>query len=191
MGSNRYFEPELECASREKLSQIQSEGLVKLVKANYDKVPAMRKKMDAAGVEPGDIKTIEDIAKLPFTEKTDLRDNYPYGLFAVDRKELVRIHASSGTTGKQTVVGYTAQDVANWTKGSARSLVAAGATEEDMVHVSYGYGLFTGGLGLHYGVEMINAVAILLSVQVIPADKFRYYKILVRISSVALLPMLF
>ncbi len=112
---------------------------------------------------PGDIKTIDDITKLPFTVKQDLRDNYPFGLFAVPKDRLVRIHASSGTTGKQTVVGYTQNDIDVWAEGAARALTAAGATKTDSIHVSYGYGLFTGGLGLHYGAEKLGATAIPVS----------------------------
>ena len=115
------------------------------------------------GLLPGDIKSIDDIHKLPFTYKTDLRDNYPFGMIAVPKEQLVRIHASSGTTGKQTVVGYTKNDIDVWAKGAARALVAAGATKSDYIHVSYGYGLFTGGLGLHYGAEMLGATAIPVS----------------------------
>ena len=159
----KYYEPTIECASRDLLASIQSHYLTKLVQNNYDNVPVIRKRMQDIGIEPGDIKTIEDIVKLPFTDKTDLRDNYPFGLFAVPARDLVRIHASSGTTGKQTVVGYTKNDVLNWSRGAARALVAASATCEDMIHVSYGYGLFTGGLGMHYGAELINATAVPVS----------------------------
>lgn len=116
--------------------------------------------MDEAGVKPEDIKSVKDLAKLPFTVKQDLRDNYPYGMFAVPTSEVVRIHASSGTTGKQTVVGYTAKDIDIWAECAARSLAAVGATKHDFVHVSYGYGLFTGGLGMHYGAEKLGATAI-------------------------------
>ena len=116
--------------------------------------------MDEAGVKPEDIKSVKDLVKLPFTVKQDLRDNYPYGMFAVPTSEVVRIHASSGTTGKQTVVGYTAKDIDIWAECAARSLAAVGATKHDFVHVSYGYGLFTGGLGMHYGAEKLGATAI-------------------------------
>ncbi|NLF80691.1 MAG: phenylacetate--CoA ligase, partial [Clostridia bacterium] len=163
MNITQYFEPTIECASRELLAAIQSDALSRLVKANYEHVPLMRDKMREAGLEPGDIRTIEDLPKLPFTVKTDLRDTYPFGMFAVPPRDLVRIHASSGTTGKQTVVGYTAEDVHNWSRGVARALIAAGATRDDMIHISYGYGLFTGGLGLHYGAEMIHAIAVPVS----------------------------
>lgn len=163
MNITQYFEPTIECASRDLLSAIQSDALSRLVKANYEHVPLMRDKMLEAGIEPGDIRSIEDLPKLPFTVKTDLRDTYPFGMFAVPPRDLVRIHASSGTTGKQTVVGYTAEDVHNWSRGVARALIAAGATRDDMIHISYGYGLFTGGLGLHYGAEMIHATAVPVS----------------------------
>lgn len=152
-----------ESASREQMAALQSERLVKTVKRVYENVPFYKDKFDSLGIKPGDIRSIEDITKLPFTVKTDLRDNYPFGLFAVPQSELVRIHASSGTTGKQTVVGYTAKDIEVWAECAARSIAAAGGTREDIVHVSYGYGLFTGGLGLHYGAEYLGATALPVS----------------------------
>lgn len=155
-----YFQPEIECASREVMHYIQSKRLRRLVERCYQNVPVYRKRMDEMGVLPGDIKEIEDVRKLPFTTKTDLRDNYPFGLFAVPKAQLARIHASSGTTGKQTVVGYTKADIDAWATGAARSIMMVGGTKEDFVHVSYGYGLFTGGLGLHYGAEKLGATAI-------------------------------
>lgn len=158
-----YYQPEIETASREELKKIQSERLVATVKRCYDNVPFYKKKFDEIGLKPEDIKSIDDITKIPFTVKQDLRDNYPFGLFAVPKEELVRIHASSGTTGKQTVVGYTQGDIDRWSDGAARALVAAGCTKSDYVHVSYGYGLFTGGLGLHYGAEKVGATAIPVS----------------------------
>ena len=158
-----YFQPEIECASREVMHYIQSKRLRRLVERCYQNVPVYRKRMDEMGVLPGDIKEIEDVQKLPFTTKTDLRDNYPFGLFAVPKSQLARIHASSGTTGKQTVVGYTKADIDAWATGAARSIVMVGGTKEDFVHVSYGYGLFTGGLGLHYGAEKLGATAIPVS----------------------------
>lgn len=161
--ASQYYEPAIECASREVLHYIQSHALNKLVEANYYHIPVMRKRMDDMGILPGDIKTIDDLSKLPFTTKTDLRDNYPFGMFAVPHTDLVRIHASSGTTGKQTVVAYTATDIRNWSRGAARAIVGAGGTKHDMIHISYGYGLFTGGLGLHYGAEMLGATAIPVS----------------------------
>ena len=157
---DNYFEPDLETAPREVLHWIQSRRLVKMVENCYNNVPLYKKRFDEMGLLPGDIKSIDDIHKLPFTYKTDLRDNYPFGMIAVPKEQLVRIHASSGTTGKQTVVGYTKNDIDVWAKGAARALVAAGATKSDYIHVSYGYGLFTGGLGLHYGAEMLGATAI-------------------------------
>ena len=160
---DNYFEPDLETAPREVLHWIQSRRLVKMVENCYNNVPLYKKRFDEMGLLPGDIKSIDDIHKLPFTYKTDLRDNYPFGMIAVPKEQLVRIHASSGTTGKQTVVGYTKNDIDVWAKGAARALVAAGATKSDYIHVAYGYGLFTGGLGLHYGAEMLGATAIPVS----------------------------
>ena len=157
------LKPDAEAASREQMAALQSERLVKTVKRVYDNIPFYKDKFDSLGIKPGDIRGIEDITKLPFTVKTDLRDNYPFGLFAVPQSELVRIHASSGTTGKQTVVGYTAKDIEVWAECAARSIAAAGGTREDIVHVSYGYGLFTGGLGLHYGAEYLGATALPVS----------------------------
>ena len=163
MSNQRYFQPEIETASRDCLHAIQSARLVKMVENCYANVPFYRVKFDEAGLRPGDIRSIDDIGKLPFTTKQDLRDTYPYGLFAVPKERLVRIHASSGTTGKQTVVGYTQRDIQRWSEGAARALVAAGCTKDDYVHVSYGYGLFTGGLGLHYGAELLGATVIPVS----------------------------
>lgn len=157
------LKPDAEAASREQMAALQSERLVKTVKRVYENIPFYKDKFDSLGIKPGDIRGIEDITKLPFTVKTDLRDNYPFGLFAVPQSELVRIHASSGTTGKQTVVGYTAKDIEVWAECAARSIAAAGGTREDIVHVSYGYGLFTGGLGLHYGAEYLGATALPVS----------------------------
>lgn len=158
-----YFQPEIECASRDYLHAIQSARLIRMVTNAYAHVPFYKKKLDEAGITPDDIHSIDDITKLPFTVKTDLRDNFPYGLFAVQPRDLVRIHASSGTTGKQTVVGYTAHDIDVWSQCAARALAAAGATKDDFIHISYGYGLFTGGLGLHYGAEKLGATAIPVS----------------------------
>lgn len=158
-----YFEPEIECASREVLHYIQSQKLVKMVENCYNKIPLYKKRFDEIGILPGDIKSIDDISKLPFTYKTDLRDNYPFGMFAVPHEELVRVHASSGTTGKQTVVGYTKHDIDIWARGAARGLAAAGGTKSDFIHISYGYGLFTGGMGIHYGAEKLGATAIPVS----------------------------
>jgi len=153
----------VEAMDCEALRALQTERLINMVTRCYNNVPFYRRKLDEMGLSPDDIKSIDDITKLPFTLKTDLRDNYPYGLFAVPREDLVRIHASSGTTGKQTVVGYNAHDIEIWAESAARALVAAGATKSDYVHVAYGYGLFTGGLGLHYGAEHMGATSIPVS----------------------------
>lgn len=155
-----YYKPEIECAPRSELEALQSYRLSRTVRRVYENVAPYRKKMDEAGVKPEDIKSIADLQKLPFTVKQDLRDNYPYGMFASPMKDIVRIHASSGTTGKQTVVGYTAHDIDMWAECAARALVSVGGTKDDFVHVSYGYGLFTGGLGIHYGAEKLGATAI-------------------------------
>ena len=150
----------METAPRQQLFHLQSYNLSRTVYHAYKNVPMYRKRMDEAGVKPEDILSVNDLKKLPFTYKQDLRDNYPYGMFAVPPSELQRIHASSGTTGKQTVVGYTHHDIEIWSECAARALVAAGATKDDFVHVSYGYGLFTGGLGIHNGAEMMGATVI-------------------------------
>lgn len=142
------------------MEQWQSLSLSKTIRRVYERVPLIKQRMDELGVKPGDIKHIKDISKLPFTTKFDLRDTYPYGLFACDLKDVVRLHASSGTTGKQIVVGYTEKDIGIWSECAARSIVAAGGSKDDIVHVSYGYGLFTGGLGLHYGAELLGAVTL-------------------------------
>ena len=155
-----YFTPDIETASRDYLTAIQSARLIKMVENCYKHVPFYKQKFDEIGLLPGDIKSIADITKLPFTIKQDLRDNYPFGLFAVPKEKLVRVHASSGTTGKQTVVGYTKHDISIWSESAARALSAAGATKGDYIHISYGYGLFTGGLGLHYAAEKLGATAI-------------------------------
>ncbi len=157
------FKPEIECASRDYLRALQSARLIKMVKNAYDNVPFYKKLLDDHGVAPEDIHSIDDIVKLPFTVKQDLRDNYPFGLFAVKEDKLARIHASSGTTGKQTVVGYTKKDIEAWSDGAARAITAAGGTKNDKIHVSYGYGLFTGGLGIHYGAEYMGATTIPVS----------------------------
>ncbi|MCF0203027.1 MAG: phenylacetate--CoA ligase [Bacteroidaceae bacterium] len=151
------YNPERECMSREDLKKLQSERLVKIVRHTYDNVPFYRQRMDEVGVTPDDIKSIDDITKLPFTSKKDLRDTYPDGLFAVPRAEIIRLHASSGTTGKPIVAGYTQHDLDNWSEGVARCLTACGATKEDTIQVSYGYGLFTGGLGAHDGATKLGA----------------------------------
>jgi len=158
-----YFTPWVECASRETMLGIQSSRLSDMVRRCYDNVPFYRQRLDEAGIQPHHIRSVDDLSKLPFTYKQDLRDTYPFGMFAVPKKELVRIHSSSGTTGKMTVVGYTQRDIDDWAEDAARAIVAAGGTMEDSIHVSYGYGLFTGGLGLHYGAEKLGATAIPVS----------------------------
>ncbi len=158
-----YYQPQIETASRETIVALQNERLVKTVKRVYENVPFYHEKMDAVGVKPEDIRSIDDLHKLPFSYKKDLRDTYPFGLFAVPMKEVVRLHASSGTTGKQIVVGYTKNDMELWADCFARALVAAGATADDIVHVSYGYGLFTGGLGADGGAMRIGATAVPVS----------------------------
>lgn len=145
------------------MTALQSERLIKLVDYVYNNVEFYRKKMDAQGVKPSDIKGIEDISKLPFTTKDDLRDNYPFGLFAVPQSEIVRIHASSGTTGKATVVGYTRDDLEVWAECVARCFNMAGVDKDDIVQIAYGYGLFTGGLGAHCGAEKIGAMVVPMS----------------------------
>ncbi|MBR6288636.1 MAG: AMP-binding protein, partial [Acholeplasmatales bacterium] len=158
-----YFQKDFECMSKEDIKRVQSEKLVKQVKYVYDNVECYRKRMDEAGVKPEDIKSIDDITKLPFTYKSDLRDYYPYGLFAKPLSEIVELHASSGTTGKRIVVGYTKNDLDMWASCAARMLSAIGATKEDIIQISYGYGLFTGGFGLHYGAEKLGLTVIPIS----------------------------
>lgn len=161
--SVHYWDEEMETLPRVGLESIQLRRLKHLVARVYRTVEPYRRKMDAAGVKPEDIKSLADLAKLPFTVKDDLRDNYPFGLFTVPLEEVVRVHASSGTTGKATVVGYTAKDIETWSDVMARALCCAGATKGDMIHNAYGYGLFTGGLGAHYGIERLGATAIPVS----------------------------
>ena len=160
---NIIFNPAAETLSRDEIHEIQSRELRDVTRRVYDNVPFYRKKMDALGVKPEDIKTAEDIKYLPFTEKSDLRDNYPFGLFAAPQEQIVRVHASSGTTGKPTVAGYTQYDLDMWAELMARSLSCAGVNKKSIVHVAYGYGLFTGGLGAHYGAERIGATVIPVS----------------------------
>ena len=152
-----------ECMDREQMRLLQGARLKKLVHRVYQHTPFYRDKMQQMGLTPDDIDTIDDIVKLPFTTKQDLRDNYPYGLFAAPQSEIVRLHASSGTTGKPTVVGYTHRDLSIWSESIARCLTAFGTTRDDLFTVAYGYGLFTGGLGLHYGVEHLGATVIPMS----------------------------
>ena len=150
----------IENASRDEIAALQLTRLRWSVRHAYDNVAHYRQKFDAAGVHPDDLKTLADLAKFPFTTKQDLRDNYPFGMFAVPREHVVRIHASSGTTGKPTVVGYTKQDIDTWAQLMARSIYASGGRPGDKIHVSYGYGLFTGGLGAHYGAERLGCTVI-------------------------------
>jgi phenylacetate-CoA ligase len=156
---NRHFE----CMDRQELKKVQSERLRETVERVYFNVPYYRNKMQEAGLGPESIQSTDDLHKLPFTTKQDLRDNYPFSLFAVPMSEIVRVHASSGTTGKPTVVGYTRRDIDTWSEVMARTLTSAGANRNDFIHIAYGYGLFTGGLGLHYGGEKIGASVIPVS----------------------------
>jgi phenylacetate-CoA ligase len=153
----------IETSSRDELQSLQLQRLQWSLAHAYDHVPHYRKAFDAAGVHPRDCRSLADLPRFPFTVKTDLRDNYPFGMFAVPREQVVRIHASSGTTGKPTVVGYTRADIETWANVMARSIRAAGGRAGDIVHVSYGYGLFTGGLGAHYGAERLGATVIPMS----------------------------
>lgn len=153
----------MECMSSEDKKALQSERLVKLVKYVYDNVEFYRNRMDEYGVKPEDIKSIDDIVKLPYTTKNDLRDTYPFGLFAAPKSDIVRIHASSGTTGKATVVCYTKKDIDDWSECVARCMSMADVTKDDIIQVAYGYGLFTGGLGAHYGAEKVGAMVVPMS----------------------------
>ncbi len=158
-----YWNQARECMPRGEMQKLQNARLVKTVKRVYHNVPYYREKMQNMGIEPGDIKGVDDLSNLPFTIKQDLRDTYPYGLFAVPLSEIIRIHASSGTTGKQTVVGYTRKDIDTWAEVMARTLASAGASKESVIQIAYGYGLFTGGFGAHYGAERIGASVIPIS----------------------------
>lgn len=149
-----------ECLSRNEMQEVQLERLKNIVNIAYENVPFYHNKFDEIGLKPEHIKTLKDIEKIPFTNKTDLRDNYPYSLFAVPMKKIVRLHASSGTTGKPIVVGYTKRDMENWTEQVARLIVAAGGREDDIAQVVFGYGLFTGGFGLHYGLEKVGITVV-------------------------------
>ena len=157
---HHYLDQEIECASREDMRKVQSERLRTMVKNAYDHVPFYKEKLDELGIKPEDIQSIDDITKLPFTFKTDLRDHYPFGLFAVGKEDLARIHASSGTTGKPTVVGYTKNDLDVWARCIARGLTSVGMTKADTMQVAYGYGLFTGGLGFHEGAGYMGMTVI-------------------------------
>jgi phenylacetate-CoA ligase len=159
MSGRDELEP-IETSSRDALRGLQLERLQKTLQRAYEHVPHYKKKLDAAGVHPSDLKEFSDLAKFPFTTKDDLRQNYPFGMFAVPMSDIVRVHASSGTTGKPTVVGYTRGDIDTWSQVMARSIRAAGGRSTDKIHVAYGYGLFTGGLGFHYGAECLGAAVI-------------------------------
>ena len=158
-----YFDREAETLPRERLERLQMQRLRATVRNAYDNVPLHRSRMDARGVKPQDLRRLEDLGALPFTMKADLRDTYPFGMFARPRAYLARLHASSGTTGKPTVVGYTGRDLETWAELMARSLACAGARPGDVVHNAYGYGLFTGGLGAHYGAERLGATVVPVS----------------------------
>ena len=153
----------IETASRDEIAALQLQRLQASLRLAYDNVPHYRRKFEAHGVHPDDLKSLADLARFPLSSKADLRDNYPFGLFAVPREQVVRVHASSGTTGKPTVVGYTQTDIDNWAHLMARSIRAAGGRAGDMVHVAYGYGLFTGGLGAHYGAERLGCTVVPMS----------------------------
>ena len=155
-----YWNEKLETMGKEDLLRLQEDRLKKLVRYAYDNVPVYRRKFKEADLSPDDIKSLEDAAKIPFTYKHDLRDSYPFDMFSVPMDKIVRVHASSGTTGNPTVVGYTQEDLDVWTEMMARCMVATGCTNKDVVQVSYGYGLFTGGLGLHYGSEVVGATVV-------------------------------
>ncbi len=157
------FNKKCECMPRHELREVQGERLRDAVRRAYENVPFYRKKFDKHGVKPSDIRSLDDIDKLPFTTKSDFRDTYPFGLFAVPLRDIIRVHASSGTTGKPTVVGYTREDIDTWAEAIARTLGCGGGTADDVLQVAYGYGLFTGGLGLHFGGEKLGAMVIPMS----------------------------
>jgi phenylacetate-CoA ligase len=159
-----YWKKEIECMSREEIKKLQSKKLIETVTLVYNNVPFYRERMDNAGIKPSDISSVDDLKNLPFCTKADLRDNYPFGTFASPMEDIVRIHASSGTTGKPTVVGYTHNDIEIWTDCVARALYSVGITKRDIIHISYGYGMFTGGLGIHYGAERVGASVVPASV---------------------------
>lgn len=159
----KYYQKEIECASPEKIRELQDERLVKQVKHVWDNVPYYRKKMEEKGVTPDDIKGVDDLHKLPFLSKADLRDAYPYGLLAAPLKDCVRIQSTSGTTGRRVVAFYTQHDIDLWEDCCARAIVAAGGTNEDVVQIAYGYGLFTGGAGLHGGSHKVGSLTLPMS----------------------------
>ena len=158
-----YWNREIETMPREQLQALQLERLKNTIRYVYDRVPFFHESFDNAGLSPSDLRSLEDLQKFPFTRKSDLRDNYPFGLFARPLNEVIRIHGSSGTKGKPTVVGYTRNDIDTWAEVCARSLVAGGAQPGDVVHNAYGYGLFTGGLGIHYGAEKLGCTVVPMS----------------------------
>jgi phenylacetate-CoA ligase len=159
----KYFNEEMETMPRNQLAKLQLERLRQTLELAYNKVPFHRQRFEAAGVKPSDLKSLEDLSRFPFTKKTDLRENYPFGLFAEPVANCVRLHASSGTKGKPTVVGYTRNDIEVWSEIVARAIVCAGGQPDDVLHIAYGYGLFTGGLGLHYGGEKLGATVVPVS----------------------------
>jgi len=158
-----YWNPAIERLSREELEEIQERRLKALVNTVYEYSPFYRRRFKDAGVHPSEIKSLDDLSKLPFTKKQDLRDNYPFGTFCVPLSQVVRFHASSGTTGKPTVVGYTANDIRNWVESLCRALVSCGVSSEDIMQIAYGYGLFTGGLGFHYAAERLGSTVVPIS----------------------------
>lgn len=158
-----YWNPAIERLSAEELEKIQERRLRALVNTVYEYSPFYRRRFKEAGVHPSDIRTLDDLSKLPFTKKQDLRDTYPFGMFTVPLSQVVRFHASSGTTGKPTVVGYTAGDIRNWVESLCRALVSCGVSSEDIMQIAYGYGLFTGGLGFHYAAERLGATVLPIS----------------------------
>ena len=163
MENRRIWNPEVEASSRDDIEQLQLERLQSTINRVYKNVKFYRNRFDSLGIEPADITSREDLEKIPFTTKEDLRDNYPYGMFALPLREVVRIHSSTGTTGKPTVVGYSANDLDSWSEVVARIMTAGGVTKDDVVQIAFGYGLFTGGFGLHYGAERIGASVIPVS----------------------------
>lgn len=160
---HKLYNPQMECMNRDELRELQSKRLLDTVKLEYKNVPLYRARMDAKGVKPEDIRTVDDLRFLPFTEKTDLRDEFPFGLFAAPKSKIVRIQGSSGTSGKPIVAGYTKNDVAVWTEMVARAITAAGGGKNDIIQVAYGYGLFTGGLGAHQGATKVGAMVLPMS----------------------------
>src|SRR5215218_3973335 len=163
LGPRREELEAIELASRDEIAALQRERLEWSLRHAYENVPHYRTKFEAAGARPEDFRELADLRKFPFTTKQDLRENYPFGMFAVPRERVVRVHASSGTTGKPTVVGYTARDIDMWAGLMARSICAGGGRPGDIVHIAYGYGLFTGGLGAHYGAERLGCTVIPMS----------------------------